>query len=183
MTIDEQYEAEVKQADLDHHKPTAGAMTGHIVANLFVMNVKMHQVAWYVKGEQSLAVADFYQQLIAQNRQQIDEIGEVLLDEDQIVPSTTGEFAKYTGLQEDGRLKYDTAANMVAQTAKDFTTEDMYIDRAIKLAEREERPAMAAYLTKLRGENNQAVRKLQSFLGKTAWEDLVEVDDDDDDED
>ena len=32
----------------------------------------------------------------------------------------------------------------------------------------------------MRGTNNRHIRELQSFLGKTAWENLVEEDDDED---
>lgn len=44
------FAAEVKQADVDHHTPTAGAMTGHIVSNLVVLVNKLQQAKWYVKG-------------------------------------------------------------------------------------------------------------------------------------
>lgn len=31
MNAEEKYQAELKQSDLDHHQPTAAAMTGHII--------------------------------------------------------------------------------------------------------------------------------------------------------
>ena len=34
MNAEEKYQAELKQSDLDHHQPTAAAMTGHIISNL-----------------------------------------------------------------------------------------------------------------------------------------------------
>jgi hypothetical protein len=34
MKAEEAYKAELKRSDIDHHKPTAGAMVGHIIANL-----------------------------------------------------------------------------------------------------------------------------------------------------
>lgn len=48
--VEEKYQAEVKQADIDHHTPTAGAMTGHIVANLRILDVKLHQAKWFMKA-------------------------------------------------------------------------------------------------------------------------------------
>ena len=36
MTSEEQYQKELKQSDIDHHTPTAGAMTGHIIDNLLI---------------------------------------------------------------------------------------------------------------------------------------------------
>ncbi|WDC93202.1 hypothetical protein PSR33_10435 (plasmid) [Latilactobacillus curvatus] len=37
--IETRYQAEVKQADVDHHTPTAGAMIGHVMANLTIHSV------------------------------------------------------------------------------------------------------------------------------------------------
>lgn len=42
MTKEELYQAELKQADQDHHTPTAGAMTGHILANLWLHQQKVN---------------------------------------------------------------------------------------------------------------------------------------------
>lgn len=180
--IEAKYQAEVKQADLDHHKPTAGAMTGHIVANMWYLDVKYHQILWFVKGPQAFQLQQVYRDLIAQNRAQLDALAAVLLDEDQLPPSTVAEYTRYTKVEEDGRLKYADATAMVDATAHDLTFANLFVDRAIKLAEREDRPALAAHLTQLRGENNRNIRQLQAFLGKTAWEGLVEEDDDEDDD-
>ncbi|GAK47848.1 DNA-binding protein [Secundilactobacillus oryzae JCM 18671] len=181
-TVDAQYDAELKQADVDHHKPTAGAMTGHILSNLVFNDVKLHQTMWYVKGLQAFSISQLYKQLIDQSRQDFDQLGELLLDENEIAPSTIAEFTKYTMLKEDGRNKYLTAEEMVDNTAHDYATQNLFIDRAIVLAQKESRPAMAAFLTSLRGHNNSAIRQLQALLGKTAWEGLVEEDDDDDED-
>ncbi len=50
MTKEELYQAELKQADQDHHTPTAGAMTGHILANLWLHQQKVNQARLYAKG-------------------------------------------------------------------------------------------------------------------------------------
>lgn len=179
--IDAKYQAELRQADLDHHKPTAGAMAGHIVANLWYFDVKLHQAVWFVKGAQALQLQDFYETLIQENRQQLDDLGAILLDENELPPATVAEYMKYTKMSEDARLKYVTAADLVNETAHDYTTANMFIDRAIILAQRENRPALANFLINLRGSNNHRTRQLQALIGKTAWEDLVEVDEDDED--
>lgn len=175
------YEAEVKQADLDHHKPTAGAMTGHILANFWVFDMKLHKAKWYLTGALSVAAQPLFAEMIEKNRANIDELGELLLDENEVVPTTTKEVHAYGKLTEDGSYKYLDSEELVGQTAADFVTQDMFIDRAIKLAERENRPALAQYLVDLRRYNNGMQRKLQAILGKTAWEGLVEVDEDDED--
>lgn len=34
LMIDEKYAKELDKAEIDHHKPTAGAMLGHVLSNL-----------------------------------------------------------------------------------------------------------------------------------------------------
>mgnify|MGYP001421540256 CR=1 FL=1 len=51
LSVEERYQAEIKQSDIDHHTPTAGAMTGHIVANLAVLINKLQQAKWYVRDQ------------------------------------------------------------------------------------------------------------------------------------
>ena len=43
LTIDEKYAKELDKAEVDHHKPTAGAMLGHVLSNLFIENVRLTQ--------------------------------------------------------------------------------------------------------------------------------------------
>lgn len=178
--IAERFAAELKQADLDHHKPTAGAMTGHILSNFYVFDMKLHQFKWFVKGPNSLSLSDFFGEMITTNRQNIDELGELLLDENEIAPSTFKEVLEYAKLNEDGSYKYLDADEMVAQIASDLVTQDLFIDRAIKLSQRENRVGLAQFLIELRRQNNRYQKKLQAILNKTSWEDLVEVDDDED---
>nr|SFZ89052.1 Non-specific DNA-binding protein Dps / Iron-binding ferritin-like antioxidant protein / Ferroxidase [Loigolactobacillus rennini] len=181
-SIEAQYQAELKQADVDHHKPTAGAMTGHILANLHVNDVKLHQTSWFLTGIAAEALQPLFKELIANGRHNYDALAHVLLDENELPPSTEAEYKEYAMLEEDGRNKYRDNAALIDMTAHDYSTQNLFIDRAIVLAEQEKRPAMAAFLTDLRGQNNQAIRRLQAILGKSAWEDLVEEDDDDDDD-
>lgn len=177
--VETKYQAEVKQADVDHHTPTAGAMTGHIVANLRILDVKLHQAKWFLKGFEGAAVKPLYDELIEQARQDYDTVAEALLDENELPPSTTEEYTNYKMLSEDGRNKYLSASEIVDITAHDYNTENLFITRAIKLAKKEDRPALAATLTTLLGQNNHAIQQLQAVLGKSAWEGLVEEDDDD----
>jgi DNA-binding ferritin-like protein len=176
--IEEKYQAELKQAKLDHHKPTAGAMTGHILANLWYFDVKLHQAVWYLKGPQAISLQKFYRQLIAANRSQIDQLGDLLLDENQLPPATVSEYTQYAQLAENPRLKYCKSSQIVDETVQDFVTANLFIDRAIKLAQREERLVMAQHLIKMRGYNNQRIRQLQAVQNKNAWDNLTAVDDD-----
>ncbi|MFC6181732.1 ferritin-like domain-containing protein [Lactiplantibacillus daowaiensis] len=180
VTIDARYAAELKQRDIDHHVPTAGAMTNHILSNLMVEYVKLNQTKWYVKGPQYFDLQRVYERLLAQNTKHFSELAAVLLDEDQKPSSTTAELVKYAMLAEDGAFKYQDATTMITATIKDFDTENLFVDRAIKLAEKETRPALAAWLVAYRGSNNRNMRQLQAYLGQTARVGLDEDDEDDD---
>lgn len=178
LSIKERYTEELKQSDIDHHVPTAGAMTNHILSNLMVAYVKLTQVKWYVKGPQTFMLREVYQQLLDQNVRQFSELGELLLDEGQKPSSTTAELTKYAMLTEDGAFKYQDAATLVTATIKDFDTANLFVDRAIKLAEKEERPVLADWLITYRGSNNRHIRELQAYLGNEARFGLDEEDDD-----
>lgn len=178
--VAEKFAAEVKQADLDHHKPTAGAMTGHILSNFFIFDVKLHQVKWYLKGILAVVADSLIGEMIAKNRENIDVLGELLLDENEIAPSTSKEILAYGKLEEDGSFKYLDSEELLEKVAQDLVMQDLFIDRAIKLSQKENRVGLEQYLINLRAENNHFQRKIQALLNKTAWEDLVEIDDDED---
>ncbi len=177
-SVEERYQAELKQSDVDHHTPTAGAMTGHIVANLVVLANKLQQAKWYVKGPERLALKQMFDQLLTTVRRQRDELGDRLLAEGEVVPSTTKAFTEYTMLTEAGQNKYQTADWLVDDFVHDYDTSNLFVTRAIKLAEKEDRPALAQFLTALLAENLQTIVGLQAFLGNDARTGL-----DDDDED
>lgn len=182
-TIAERYAAEQAQTEHDHHVPTAGAMTNHILANLHISIVKFHQVRWSIKGPLALSVRQLLTDYIATYRQQFDALGERLLDEGEIVSTTTQEYHEYNMLQEGGDKKYLGAEDQVRELVTDVNTHNLFVDRAIKLAQQEERPALAAFLTTLRGTNNHIIRELQAVIGNDARTGLDEEDDDEDDDD
>jgi len=182
MTIEDRYAAEQAQTEHDHHVPTAGAMTNHILSNLHISIVKFHQVRWSVKGPLALSVRQLLAGYIDTYRTQFDALGELLLDEGETVSTTTKEFHDYNMLQEGGDKKYLSAEDQVSELVRDADTHNLFIDRAIKLAEKEERPALAAFLVTLRGTNNHIIRELQAVLGNDARDGLDEEDDDDDED-
>lgn len=179
-TPEELFAAEQKQADIDHHVPTAGAMVNHIVSNFTVLDAKLHQTTWYVKGLSAPAIRQVYQALIEDNRRHYDEVGELLLDENEKPSSTTAEYSEYSMIGENGKNKYFSADEMVSETVQDFVTQNLFVDRAIKLAEKESRPALRSYMEQLRGGDNHAIRVLQGLVGNAAGDGLEEDDEDDD---
>lgn len=173
------YEAELKQSEIDHHVPTAGAMTNHILSNLMIENIKLAQINWYIKGFESLAIKPLIHQYQLDNAQNFDQLGELLIDEDQKPSSTTDELKQYSMLQEDGANKYLTTYEMIYNLIQDFNNENLFVTRAIPLAQKEDRPALTAWLINYLGQNNHKIRQLQNLLGNTARVGLDEEDDDD----
>ncbi|CAM2876800.1 ferritin-like domain-containing protein [Levilactobacillus brevis] len=180
-TIEDRYAAEKAQTEHDHHVPTAGAMTNHILANLHISIVKFHQVRWSIKGPLALSVRQLLTTYITTYRNQFDALGELLLDEGEIVSTTTTEYHDYNMLQEGGDKKYYAATDQLNELIHDADTHNLFIDRAIKLAEKESRPALATFLVTLRGTNNHIIRELQAVLGNSAHTGLDDEDEDDDD--
>lgn len=58
MNAEEKYQAELKQSDIDHHTPTAGAMMGHIIANLAIHSLKINQASLFARGAASLFLSE-----------------------------------------------------------------------------------------------------------------------------
>ena len=170
----ELFKNEVKQADIDHHTPTAGAMTGHLVANLVILANKLQQAKWYVKGINATTLKELFDKLLSQAYRQKDDLGKTLIDENLIVPSVQEEFDTYTMLEENGQNKYETADWLINNFVHDYDTENMFITRAIKLANKENRPVLALALTNLLAANNHNIATLQALLGKTARDGLDE---------
>ena len=170
----ELFKNEVKQADIDHHTPTAGAMTGHVVANLVILANKLQQAKWYVKGINATTLKELFDKLLSQAYRQKDDLGKTLIDENLIVPSVQEEFDTYTMLEENGQNKYETAYLLINNFVHNYGTENMFITRAIKLANKENRPVLALALTNLLAANNHNIATLQALLGKTARDGLDE---------
>ena len=170
----ELFKNEVKQADIDHHTPTAGAMTGHVVANLVILANKLQQAKWYVKGINATTLKELFDKLLSQAYRQKDDLGKTLIDENLIVPSVQEEFDTYTMLEENGQNKYETADWLINNFVHNYGTENMFITRAIKLANKENRPVLALTLTNLLAANNHNIATLQALLGKTARDGLDE---------
>lgn len=179
--VNAQYAAEVAQSDHDHKHPTAGAMTNHIVSNHVVMTNRLRQAQWFVKGPSALQLAAAFKDTNAANQDWIDRIAQDLLDENEIPANIASEYAAWNMLEEHGEVKYLSAAEIVDGIIHDFNTDNLFITRAIALANKEDRPFLSAELVALLGWNNRQIRSYQALLGNTARTGLDEEDDDDED--
>lgn len=179
LSIDEQYAKEVAQSERDHHKPTAGAMLGHVLANLFVQRAVLTQAGLYAKNPLE---RDHFRKIAVKEGEWFDKLADLLLDEGEIVPSTTEEFIRYHKfITEDPKRKYWTDEALITSLISDFQNQNLFITRGIKLAQKEEKFALAAGATELYGYNLRVIRHLAGDVGKTPA-DFRDEDEDEDEE-
>lgn len=79
MTSEEQYQQELKQSDIDHHTPTAGAMTGHIIANLLIHSLKISQAKLFTKGNAALFLSQYGDDWIAHEQEAFNHLNQLLV--------------------------------------------------------------------------------------------------------
>lgn len=180
MNAEEKYQAELKQSDLDHHQPTAAAMTGHIISNLLIHSLKINQANLFAKGSASLFLAEKAADWIAYERQKFDQLSHLLVNNGESIPTITAQFKEYTMLEEDGSSKYLAGDKQLFALVKDFDTQTLFITKAIALANNESWLELSANLTNLMAWIKEQIRVTQDFLGHELKEGLYVEDDDDD---
>ena len=77
---DEKYAKELDKAEVDHHKPTAGAMLGHVLSNLFIENVRLTQAGIYAK---SPVKCEYLREIAKKEDEYFFKISDLLLDENE----------------------------------------------------------------------------------------------------
>lgn len=174
MSPEEKYQQELIQSEKDHHTPTAGAMIGHILANLVIHQNKLRQIVYYVKGTERSFVQEKFPKLVTKENQLFDELNYLMLDEEEVIPTTTEEFTQYSMLEEKGRFKYETGDYLLMDVVKDFDTQLLFITRGITLAEDESKFGLAEFLKQLYAWIKHQIYSIQSYLGHEVSEGLEE---------
>lgn len=117
------------------------------LANLNILNVKLHNIHWNVVGEQFLKVHNFTEEIYDELFKNLDEVAELLKMKDIMPLSTTAEYLEKGTIQEikakdfsvresleimkkDLELMKDLAVNIrnTADEAGDFETVAMFED-------------------------------------------------------
>ncbi len=164
--VEEKFAQETKQADIDHHKPTAGAMVGHVLANFKLEEMKLIQAQLYVLGTSSQELSTLFSEYADQEARWFNKISHELVIDNEIVPSTLEEVMRYGKIYEHGQNKYLPASTMLENFAKDFDFQNMFITRAIKLAEKEEKYGLQQLLVELLSFNKEIIYQVQRLQGK-----------------
>lgn len=178
MTPAEKYQAEQAQAEIDHHTPTAGAMIGHIISNLKIQENKLWQSRYYAKGPDAFFITSEFSKILTEASAFLDQLNQLMLDEGEVIPTTTEEFSRYSMLEESGQRKYEETSTLIFDTVKDFNTQLLFVTRGMALAEKEEKPGLAQLLQTLYAWLKHQSAVLQRYLGHEVMEDLEEDDED-----
>lgn len=178
-TIEAQYQAELKRSDQEHHTPTAGAMIGHITANLLIHSLKIEQATLFAKGPASLYLNQFGPSWVKQELKFVSQINQALLAEGDLIPTTTKQLTEFSMLEENGALKYASGDEQLFDLVKDFDTQLLFISRAIELTAKEKHFAENQLMQQLDGWIKDQIVQTQKFLGHDLREGLYQEEDDD----
>lgn len=181
--IEIRYAKEQERSDHEHHVPTAGAMIGHITANLAVHALKIEQAALFAKGSAALFLNQYGQAWIQKELAFWGEINRALRAEADLLPTTSEELLKYSMLNEDGAAKYADGQEQLFDLVKDFDTQLLFITRALKLTEKEGHEAQNQLMKELYAWIKEQIVLAQSFLGHEPTEGLPSAAEEDDDDD
>lgn len=180
MTSTEQYEQELKQSEIDHHTPTAGAMTGHIIANMLIHSLKISQAKLYAQGPAALFMAQYGDRWIAHEQVMFATLDRLLVNNGESIPTTTDQLKQFTMLKEDGASKYEAGNDQLFDLIKDFDTQTLFITKAITLGQQSDWPELVDILTGLLTWIKDQVALAQRFLGHDLKTGLYTEEDDDD---
>ncbi len=184
LTAQQRYEQEAMKSDKDHHLPTAGAMTGHIIANLFLDMLKIRQARWFATGSTRLFLEIHSREWITYEATMIESLDDALSSDNEMIPTTTAQLSEYGALEENPARKYEDGAAQLADLIHDFDWQLIYVGKAITLAAAEGKTSLGSTLSDLRAWAKHQIREAQLFLGNDATDGLYkEVDDDEDDND
>lgn len=173
---------EQERSQHEHHVPTAGAMIGHITANLAVHALKIEQAILFAKGPSALFLNQHGRSWLQKELTFWEQINRALYAEADLVPTTSRELLEYSMLEENGAAKYDSGEQQLFDLIKDFDTQLLFIDRAIKLTEKEAHEGQNQLMKELYRWIKEQITLAQSFLGNEPTKGLSIADDDEDDD-
>jgi len=154
----------------EHHHATAAFMVNHLVANLGVLNVKLHQFHWHVQGPHFFTLHGKFEELYNEANQYFDAFAERLMTLGEKPYSTLAEFIEHSFIQEKMYDEKITAEKMVENLVEDYRTIRDVTLKGIELADQEGDAATEDMLTDYKASIDTNLWMLQAFLGKDATE-------------
>ncbi|WP_205601319.1 DNA starvation/stationary phase protection protein [Virgibacillus sp. YIM 98842] len=152
------------------HEETAAFMVNHLVANLGVLNVKLHQYHWHVQGPHFFTLHDKFEELYNEADTYFDELAERVLSIGETPYSTLGEFLEHASISEQTYDKSLSDRQMVENLVGDYRTIRDITTKAIEIADKEGDAVTEDLMTDYKGSIDKNIWMLQAYLGKGALE-------------
>ena len=176
MDPQSQFQAELNRSDREHHQPTAGAMIGHVTANLLIHSLKVEQAALFATGPAALFLDRHAGDWLNREDDFRHRLNRALRVEGDLVPTTSQQLQEFSMMEENGAQKYAAGSDQLADLVKDFALQLVFITKAIKLARAADHPGQEQVLGELVAWIKEQVWRAQAFRGKQPQEDLLEAD-------
>ncbi|WP_405099372.1 DNA starvation/stationary phase protection protein [Oceanobacillus sp. FSL H7-0719] len=151
-----------------HHHRSAASMTNHIVANLGVLYVKLHQYHWYVQGPKFYTLHAKFEELYNEATEHFDAIAERLIALGEKPFSTLKEFLEHASIEEEVYNNKISADKMVENLVADYRTIRDITSQAIVLAGKENDSVTEDLLIGYKDSVDLTIWMLQAFLGNDA---------------
>lgn len=135
------------------------------LSNLNVLNAKLYQFHWYVKGENFFTLHEKFQELYEETHTLIDEVAERILMIGGSPLSTLSNYLKHATLTEQEEQN-STATEMVELTIHDYKLLINKLKRDIKDAEEENDVVTVDMLTTIVSSYEKTVWLLSAYLSK-----------------
>ncbi|MHA6252504.1 Dps family protein [Oceanobacillus sp. CAU 1775] len=159
----------MEHSHIQHHA-SAASMTNHIVANLGVLYVKLHQYHWYVQGPKFYTLHAKFEELYNDVTANFDALAERLIALGEKPYSTLGEYLEHASIEENVYDKKISAEKMVENLVEDYRTIRDITNRGIDLAGKENDTVTEDLLIGYKESVELTIWMLQAFLGKDATE-------------
>lgn len=152
------------------HEETADFMVNHIVANLGVLYVKLHQYHWYVQGPHFYTLHEKFEEMYNEVNQYFDQFAERLIAKGEKPYSTLEEYLEHAFISEKPYEEKISAEQMVENLVQDYRTIRDVTVKAIDLAAKEEDSVTEDLLIGYKSDIDNNIWMLQAYNEKSALE-------------
>lgn len=152
------------------HPATSTFMTNHLVANLGMLNVKIHQYHWHIQGPHFFTLHAKFKKLYNEANQYFDMFAERLISIGEKPYSTLEEFLEHSFIQEKVYDEKITAEKMVGDLVGNYRTIRDVTVKGIQLANKEKDNVTGDMLRSYKEKVDANIWMLQAHLGKDAYE-------------
>ncbi|MBP1153906.1 starvation-inducible DNA-binding protein [Paenibacillus sp. PvR052] len=157
-------EREAKETKQEKKGKDLQALINQQVANWAVLDIKIHQHHWFVKGPNFYPLHAKFEELYNEAALTMDELAERLLALGGTPVSTTKEITELASVKEHAPLK--SADDMVQSLCDDFSLLIEETGQAMEVAEKEEDEGTHDMLNELRTKLQKHVWMMKAHLGK-----------------